>query len=101
MYKHLILLLLLSNPALGETRLFYSYSSWVRLPTDGRVGYILGAFDTLISLEGTSSEKFHTCMLRAKMSGRQLAKNVADYASTRADLFGGSVQKALVGYLTA
>jgi hypothetical protein len=40
-------------------------------------------------------------MLRAKLTGKQLAKNVADYAATRPQLFGGSVQNVLIAYLTA
>src|SRR6476620_8951051 len=101
MYKYLILFLLLSNSAWSQSKVFYSYSSWIKLPADGRVGYIMGAFDTLIVTGDDPSEKLHKCIVHAKMTGKQLAKNVVEYVATRPQLYGGTVQNALVEYLTA
>jgi hypothetical protein len=98
MYKYLFLFVLLSNSASAETKVFYSYSSWIRLPMEARIGYLMGAFDTLIVV-ADESEKIQKCMLQAKMTGKQLAKNVQDYAATRPQFYGGAVQAALIDYL--
>jgi hypothetical protein len=68
---------------MGQVGVFYSYSQWERMNQEARVGYIVGAFDTLQTVAADDFARKlsiyrHNCMTRAAMTGIQLQNNVID-----------------------
>jgi hypothetical protein len=83
---------------------FISYLQWSALPEDQQSMYMAGAYDSLVTFVSTSEEnqiaRHRTeCLAKSGMTNKQLSQNVLSYATTKPDLQGGSVQKALVRYL--
>ena len=96
-----VLLRLMPVPALAN---FLSYSQWTAMPAEPRAAYIAGSFDALVSVvdsaAGIESRQHYTrCIENAKMSNRQLAENIMQFASTRPALQTGNVPTAMIGYL--
>ena len=97
----IIALLFSTVPA---SALYITYSQWVGLPPGERSRYMAGAFDSLVSIadddRGRSiSVHYEQCVARAKMTDRQLADNVIQFAVSRPGLHVGTVQSALIEYL--
>jgi hypothetical protein len=83
---------------------WFSYSEWAALPEDGQALYIAGAYDSLVTYVTNDAaigmaKHYSQCVENSRMTNSQLAVNVRTYASTQPALQGGTVQRALVGYL--
>ncbi len=106
MVSYALALVLMSSAASAQVGLFVDYWQWDAMPSDRRVAYIMGAYDTLAIVPGTDLAKRlsfhrHQCMEREQMTGELLAERVKDYASSRPQLRNEPVQAALIGYLDA
>jgi hypothetical protein len=100
--RTLALLFLWFAPYPAEAQ-YFNYLQWSALPPIPRAAYIAGVFDSLTgySVNEVESKHYFTCLERAAIKNTQLADNVIQYASTHSALQKGSVQKALLQYLTA
>jgi hypothetical protein len=95
------MLLLFSVPASAQ---WYGYSSWDRLPKEGRVGYVMGIADSLMIFAASDSDirtaqHRQACLIKSGMTGQQFTENVSNYAKMHPQLQGGTVQIIVVNYL--
>jgi hypothetical protein len=99
----LVGLLIVSPAARAE---YFTYQTWSALNEIPRAVYIAGAYDSLMIFADTEAEgkflrHFRKCIGTAQMSNFQLATNVLNFAKDRPALQTGSVQEALIVYLSA
>jgi hypothetical protein len=104
MLKCAMLVLLLTWPAGAQDQ--YTFSQWERLPDDDRVAFIAGYIETLATIAATQPDQTTTrhyseCIMRSRLTARQLANYLREYVRARPELHGSSVQHAMNHYLNA
>jgi hypothetical protein len=102
--KYAALLLLLTWPAGAQDH--YTFSQWERLQDHDRVAFIAGYIDTLATVATTeptqTTARHHSeCIVRSRLTPRELANYLRAYVRARPELHGSSVQHALDSYLDA
>jgi hypothetical protein len=102
--KYAALLLLLTWPAGAQDH--YTFSQWERLPDDDRVAFIAGYIESLATMAATqptqTTARHHSeCIMRSRLTARQLATYLREYVRARPELHGSSVQHAMNHYLNA
>jgi len=82
---------------------YFTYQQWLAMPEPGRVAYLAGAYDSLLTFAEDEQVTSHysRCLNMAQMTNFQLAANVLSFAKDRPALQTGSVQGALINYLIA
>jgi hypothetical protein len=101
-----VLLLLLSWPAIAEVHLDYTFSQWEKLQDDDRNAYIAGLIDAPASMAATepaqrTARHYSQCIMRSRLTARQLADFLREYVRARPEMHGSSVQRAINDYLNA
>ena len=73
------------------------------MPEQGRIAYVAGAYDSLVTFAETDQVGMHyeNCLVRARMTNSALTANVLNFAKDRPALQTGPVQGALIAYLIA
>src|SRR5262249_9504002 len=104
MLKCAVLLFLLTWPAGAQDQ--YTFSQWERLPDDDRVAFIAGHIETLAAIAATepaqtTARHYSDCIMRSRLTARQLANYLREYVRARPELQGSSVQHAMDSYLDA
>jgi hypothetical protein len=99
-----VLLLLLSWPAIAEVHLDYTFSQWEKLQDDDRTAYIAGLIDSLETMAATeaaqrTAQHYSQCLMRSRLTARELADFLREYVRARPEMQGSSVQRAINDYL--
>ena len=99
------MLLLLSWPAGAEDRVYYTFSQWAGLQEDDRAAYISGLLDTF-AMAATEPAKrtaqhYSQCIMRSRLTTRQLANYLREYGRARPGMQGNSVEDVMTNYLNA
>ena len=99
-----VLLLLLSWPAIAEVHLDYTFSQWEKLQDDDRSAYIAGLIDSLETMAATeaaqrTAQHYSQCLMRSRLTARELADFLREYVRARPEMQGSSVQRTINDYL--
>jgi hypothetical protein len=102
--KYAVLLLLLAWPAGAQNQ--YTFAQWERLQDEHRVAFIAGYIESLATMAATqptqTTARHHSeCIIRSRLTPRQLANYLLVYGRARPELHGSSVQHAMDSYLDA
>jgi hypothetical protein len=102
--KYAVLLLLLAWPAGAQNQ--YTFAQWERLQDEHRVAFIAGYIESLATMAATqptqTTVRHHSeCIIRSRLTPRQLANYLLVYGRARPELHGSSVQHAMDSYLDA
>jgi len=105
-FKYAAVLLLLWWPASAEVHLDYTFSQWERLHDDDRAAYIARSLDMLGTMAGPepaqkAARHYSQCLMRSRLTARELASFLREYVRARPELQGSSVQHAMNDYLHA
>jgi len=105
-FKYAAVLLLLWWPASAEVHLDYTFSQWERLHDDDRAAYIARSIDMLGTMAGPepaqkAARHYSQCLMRSRLTARELASFFREYVRARPELQGSSVQHAMNDYLHA
>ena len=105
-FRYAAVLLLLSWPAIAEVHLDYTFSQWEKLQDDDRTAYIARFIDTLRTMAATepaqlAARHYSQCIMRSRLTARQLANFLREYVRARPEMQGSSVQHAINDYLNA
>jgi hypothetical protein len=105
-FRYAAVLLLLSWPASAEVHLDYTFSQWEKLQDDDRTAYIARFIDTLRTMAATepaqlAARHYSQCIMRTRLTARQLANFLREYVRARPEMQGSSVQHAISDYLSA
>ena len=100
MFRYAAVLLLLSWPASAEVHLDYTFSQWEKLQDDDRTAYIARFIDTLRTMAATepaqlAARHYSQCIMRTRLTARQLANFLREYVRARPEMQGSSVQHAI------
>jgi hypothetical protein len=102
--KYAMLLLLLAWPAGAQNQ--YTFAQWARLQDEHRVAFIAGYIESLATMAVTqptqTTARHHSeCIVRSRLTPRELANYLREYGRARPELHGSSVQHAIDSYLDA
>src|SRR6516164_3229617 len=105
-FKYAAVLLLLWWPASAEVHRDYTFSQWERLHEDDRAAYIARSIDMLGTIAGPepaqkAARHYSQCLMRSRLTARELASFLREYVRARPELQGSSVQHAMNDYLHA
>ena len=100
MLKYAMLFLLLAWPAGAQNQ--YTFAQWARLQDEHRVAFIAG-YESLATMAATQPTQRHhsECIMRSRLTPRELANYLREYSRARPELHGSSVQLAIDSYLDA
>ena len=104
MLKCAVLLLLLAWPAAAQNQ--YTFAQWERLQNEHRVAFTAGYIESLATRAATqptqTTARHHSeCIMRSRVTPRELANYLREYGRARPELHGSSVQHAIDSYLDA
>jgi len=102
--KWAVLLLLLTWHT--EAQDHYTFAQWERLPDDDRVAFTAGYIETLATIAATepaqTTARHHSeCIVRSRLTPRELTNYLREYVRARPELHDSSVQQAMNHYLNA
>jgi hypothetical protein len=105
-FKYAAVLLLLSCPYSAVVHKDFTFSQWERLRDDDRAAHIAVFIDTLATMAATqpaqrAARHYSECIMRSRLTARDLANFLREYARARPELQRGSVQRAMNDYLNA
>ena len=105
-FKYVAVLLLLSCPYSAVVHKDFTFSQWERLRDDDRAAHIADFIDTLATMAATqpaqgAARHYSECIMRSRLTARDLANFLREYARARPELQRGSVQRAMNDYLNA
>jgi len=104
-FRYAAVLLLLSWPASAEVHLDYTFSQWEKLQDDDRNAYIARFIDTLRTMAATEPAQLAArhcsqCIMRTRLTARQLANFLREYVRARPEMQGSSIQHEIAPELT-
>ena len=105
-FKYAAVSLLLSCPYSAVVHQDFTFSQWERLRDDDRAAHIAVFIDTLATMAATqpaqrAARHYSECIMRSRLTARDLANFLREYARARPELQRGSVQRAMNDYLNA
>src|SRR5438034_5648837 len=97
---------MLSWPSMVEGQHEYTCCRWEKLQDDDSTAYIARFIDTLRTMAATepaqlAARHYSQCIMRSRLTARQLANFLREYVRARPEMQGSSVQHAINDYLNA